>query len=274
MSIDEPYLELDDILNQMGVAGERLSEISASEGAAGNISVYIGWPVEVRRRFPNVETMQLPDRVPALAGKTFIVSGSGRRLREIVQDPAANLAAVIVSADGASAKLCTSPRRLFARVTSEFNSHLAVHCDQVLRTSTNYLALIHAQPMHLTYLSHIARYRDAVFMNQHLLRWQPELIVNFPEGVGVLPFLLPGSSELMQANVEGLREHQVVVWSKHGLMARSDLSVKRACDRIEYLETAARYELMNLSNGEIADGLSAEEIKRIAVAFNVKQSIF
>lgn len=274
MSIDEPYLELDDILNQMGVAGERLSEISASEGAAGNISVYIGWPVEVRRRFPNVETMQLPDRVPALAGKTFIVSGSGRRLREIVQDPAANLAAVIVSADGASAKLCTSPRRLFARVTSEFNSHLAVHCDQVLRTGTNYLALIHAQPMHLTYLSHIARYRDAVFMNQHLLRWQPELIVNFPEGVGVLPFLLPGSSELMQANVEGLREHQVVVWSKHGLMARSDLSVKRACDRIEYLETAARYELMNLSNGEIADGLSAEEIKRIAVAFNVKQSIF
>lgn len=274
MSLEEPYLELDDILNQMGVAGERLSEISASEGAAGNISVYIGWPVEVRRRFPITETVTLPEPVPALAGKTFIVSGSGRRLREIIQDPAANLAALIVNADGATATLCTSPRRLFARVTSEFNSHLAVHCDQVMRTSTNFLTLIHAQPLHLTYLSHIAKYRDQSFMNHHLMRWQPELIIHFPEGIGVLPFLLPGSPELMQANVEGLRSHQVVVWSKHGLMARSDLSVKRACDRIEYFETAARYELMNLSNGEVADGLSSDEIKRIAAAFNVKQTVF
>lgn len=274
MSIEEPFLELDDILNQMGVAGERLSEISASEGAAGNISVYIGWPVEVRRRFPEVETITLPEAAPALAGKTFIVSGSGRRLREIVQDPAANLAAVIVNDDGVTAKLCTSPRRLFARVTSEFNSHLAVHCDQVTRTGTNFLTLIHAQPLTLTYLSHIAQYRDEATMNQHLLRWQPELIYHFPEGIGVLPFLLPGSPELMQANVEGLRKHQVVVWSKHGLMARSELSVKRACDRIEYIETAARYELMNVSNGNIADGLSVDEIKRIAAAFNVKQSVF
>jgi rhamnulose-1-phosphate aldolase len=274
MSIEEPFLELDEILNQMGIAGERLSEISASEGAAGNISVCVGWPLEVRRRFPIVETITLPEAVPALAGKTFIVSGSGRRLREIIQDPAANLAAVVVNDDGVTAKLCTSPRRLFARVTSEFNSHLAVHCDQVMRTGTNFLTLIHAQPLHLTYLSHIARYRDTAFMNQHLLRWQPELIINFPEGIGVLPFLLPGSPALMQANVEGLREHQVVVWSKHGLMARSDLSVKRACDRIEYFETAARYELMNLSNGEMADGLSVDEIKRIAAAFGVKQTVF
>lgn len=274
MSIEEPYLELDEILNQMGIAGERLSEISASEGAAGNISVYIGWPIEVRRRFPNVETITLPDAVPALAGKTFIVSGSGRRLREIIQDPAANLAAVVVNDDGTTARLCTSPRHTFARITSEFNSHLAVHCDQVMRAGSNFLALIHAQPMHLTYLSHIARYRNTAFMNQHLLRWQPELIINFPEGIGVLPFLLPGSPALMQANVEGLRSHQVVVWSKHGLMARSDHSVKRACDRIEYIETAARYELMNLSNGEVADGLSIDEIKCIATAFNVKQTVF
>lgn len=36
-------------------------------------------------------------------------------------------------------------------------------------------------------------------------------------------------------------------------MARSDQSVKRAADRIEYAETAARYEYFNLRNGEPAD---------------------
>jgi rhamnulose-1-phosphate aldolase len=267
MAIHEPWRALDEMLTFPGEAGERLSEINASEGAAGNISAYIGWPIEVRRRFPVIEPFTLPQAVPGLAGKTFIVTGSGRRLREIIAAPAANLAALGIDEDGATARLCTSPRRAFARITSEFNSHLAVHNDQVRRSGTNFHALIHAQPLHLTYLSHVPRYRDPAFMNQHLLRWQPELIVHFPEGIGVIPFLLPGSAELMDATVAGLRQHPLVVWSKHGVMARSDASVKRACDRIEYLETAARYELMNLAHGEIADGLLPGELAAIAAAF-------
>ena len=50
--------------------------------------------------------------------------------------------------------------------------------------------------------------------------------------------------------------------------------MKRAADRIEYVETAARYEFMNLVNGNRAEGLTAEEIRAIAAAFNVKQSYF
>jgi rhamnulose-1-phosphate aldolase len=41
----------------------------------------------------------------------------------------------------------------------------------------------------------------------------------------------------------------MLVWSKHGVMARSDISVTRVADRIEYAETAAMYEHMNLVNG-------------------------
>ena len=47
--IEAPYPELDELLTLIGEAGRRCSEIQASEGAAGNISVYIGWPVEPRR---------------------------------------------------------------------------------------------------------------------------------------------------------------------------------------------------------------------------------
>ena len=57
-------------------------------------------------------------------------------------------------------------------------------------------------------------------------------------------------------------------------MARSDVSVKRAADRIEYAETAAKYEYMNLAVGEIGEGLSAEEIRSICTTFAVKQDMF
>jgi rhamnulose-1-phosphate aldolase len=111
-------------------------------------------------------------------------------------------------------------------------------------------------------------------MNRHLLRWEPEMIVNLPEGLGCVPFQVPGSAQLMAGTVESLRRHRVVVWCKHGVMARSDQSVKRAADRIEYAETGARYEYMNLVNHEIAEGLTVDEIHSICQAFNVQQSIF
>jgi rhamnulose-1-phosphate aldolase len=274
MALESPFPELDEFIEWIGEAGQRLSEIGASEGAAGNISIYIGWPVEVRRRFPIVETLVLPDPALVLAGKTLLVTGSGRRLRDIIHEPAANLGALVIAEDGRNAKLYTAPNKYFTRLTSELTSHIAVHCDQVAWTGTNFQALVHAQPPYLTYLSHIPRYHDEITLNRHLLRWQPELIVNLPEGVGMIPFLVPGSPALMKANIEELRSHRVVLWGKHGAMARSDLSVKRAADRIEYAETAARYEYMNLANGEMASGLSHEEIRQICQAFNIQQTIF
>jgi rhamnulose-1-phosphate aldolase len=274
LMLEAPYPELDDLLHMMGEAGRHLAEIEASEGAAGNISICLRWPIELRTRFPVITEMELPQAVPEMAGATFIVSGSGRRLREIIDQPTASLGGLVVHEGGKTARFYTSHQRRFERLTSEFNSHLAVHYDQVCASGTNFHAVIHAQPVHLTYLSHIPRYQDTRYLNAHLLRWQPETIINLPEGIGFIPFEVPGSARLMASNVAALRKHRIVIWAKHGAMARSDISVKRAADRVEYAETAARYEYLNLGIGELGDGLSVEEIRAICAAFNVKQEIF
>lgn len=269
MPVTAPFPELDELLTSMGVAGARICEIDASEAGAGNISVYVGWDVEVRRRFPIAEQITLPVPAPALAGHTVLVTGSGRRLRQIQDDPEANVAAVVIGADGLTATQYTSPRRLFERLTSEFNSHLAVHQDQVARRGIEFQAVVHAQPMNLTYLSHIPAYRDTKAMNSRILRWEPESIVSLAQGVCVLEFMIPGSAELMAANVEGLRDFEIVLWSKHGVMARSDLSVTRAVDRIEYAETGAKYEYMDLLAGGRAEGLTDSEISSVAQEFHI-----
>ena len=272
--LETPYPHLDDLLTLMGEVGKHLSEIEASEGAAGNISVCLRWPVELRTRFPIIDEVKLPVSVPEIAGATFLVSGSGRRLREIKDEPTANIAGLFVNEGGRTARLFTAQNCRFERVTSEFNSHLAVHYDQIRTSNTNFHALIHAQPLHLTYLSHVPRYRDEQYLNLHLLRWQPETIINLPEGIGFIPFCLPGSAELMSSTVAVLREHRIVIWAKHGVMARSDESLKHAMDLVEYAETAAKYEQLNLSLGEIGEGLSEAEIRAICQKFNVKQKIF
>jgi rhamnulose-1-phosphate aldolase len=273
MALTEPFSGLGEILESIGTGGARIAAIDAGEGAAGNISVCIGWPIEIRRRFPNAEPIELPVPTPHLAGHTVIVTGSGRRLRDLAANPVANLGAVTIGSDGVSATLWTSPARLFERLTSEWNSHLGIHDDTVARTGTNFHAVVHAQPPHLTYLSHVPAYRDEAYFNARVLRWEPETIVQLPAGIGVLPFMLPGSDTLGEANVESLRRHRIVIWAKHGVMARSDISVTRAVDRIEYAEAGARYEYMDLVAGGRGEGITVEETRAIVEAFGVETTL-
>ena len=267
-------LQLDKILYEIGQAGLRLAEIGAAEGAAGNVSVCLRTPSDASALFPQKEEMELPLHVPELAGMMLVVSGSGRRLREIAESPMGNLACVEIQPGGRIGKLCTSSQRRFHRVTSEFNSHLGVHADRMKSNNVELHAVIHAQPIYLTHLCHLEEYQDEKTLSRNLLRWQPETILNMPEGIGVIPFLLPGSAQLVVETKLSLRTRRIVVWARHGVMARADDSILHACDLIEYAETAAHYETLNLLSDSTGGGLSPEEIREIAKSWNVQQNIF
>lgn len=267
-------LQLDRILQQIGQTGKRLSDIGSAEGAAGNISVCIRKTLEVSVLFPQVQIVQLPQPAPDLIGATVIVSGSGCRLRSIAEEPVSNLACIIVDGDGKTGRMFSAPSRHFQRVTSEFNSHLAIHVDQMRARDMQLHTVVHGQPIHLTYLSHISRYQDWRYLNNHLLRWQPETIINLPDGIGVLPFIMPGSEDQMSATVQVMRASKMLLWSQHGVVARSDDSILHALDLIEYAETAAHYEYLNLLADEKSDGLSPQQIRSICEFWNVRQSVF
>ncbi len=266
--------EVKQLLKDMGEVGKRLSEIGATEGAAGNISICVRDTMEIREFFPQMTIIDLPVPAPDLVGATILATGSGRRLRDSAEAPTANLAAIIIEDGGKTGRMFTSVDCPFKRVTSEFNSHLAVHHDQMRSRHIKSHAIVHAQPKHLTFLSHLPRYQNERYLNTHLLRWQPETILNFPEGIGVLPFLLPGSVHLMLESMLCLREHHLVIWSQHGVMARADESIFHALDLVEYIETAAQYEVLNLSTGETSAGLSPENIRAVAESWNIQQRIY
>jgi rhamnulose-1-phosphate aldolase len=267
-------LELNGLLIQLGQVGKRLSDMGAAEAAAGNLSVCFRESLDVTALFPAMQIIELPVPAPDLVGATLIVTGSGRRLRDIIEAPTANLACIVVEPGGRTGRMFTAPDCQFRRVTSEFNSHLAVHHDQMRSRDIKFHTILHAQPVYVTFLSHLANYQDQQYFNQHLLRWQPETVLNFPQGMGVLPFLLPGSAQLTVETMLAMRERPLVVWSQHGVMARSDNSVVHALDLIEYAETAAHYECLNLIGGELSEGLRPEHLRAVSSSWNIEQNIF
>lgn len=269
MAASGRLVTLDDILAGIGRAGQRMTEIDAAEAGAGNISVCVAEPISLTTVFDATREILLPYPSPALAGHTVVITGSGCRLRSLARDPELNLGVVIVHEGGMAGTLHHATRGEFTRPTVEFNSHLAVHEDHVRRRGVPFHAIVHAQPLHLTLLSNVPEYQNTGTLNDRLLRWQAETIVHLAEGIGYLPFMVPGSDELTMANLASLRHHQLVLWAKHGVMARSDASVLAACDRIEYAETAARYEYMNLAIGGRATGLTDAELSRVVRTFGV-----
>jgi rhamnulose-1-phosphate aldolase len=135
-------------------------------------------------------------------------------------------------------------------------------------------AVVHAQPPHLVALTHRTDLGDSADFSRRILRWEPETVVQLPEGVAVLPFMVPGSKTLADASVAALRAHRVVLWSKHGLMVRSEAGPLKAVDLIEYAETGAMYDQANTACGSPSEGLTPAELRAVIEAFNVQTTLF
>lgn len=151
---------------------------------------------------------------------------------------------------------------------------MAVHNDQVATRGVSFQAVIHAQPPYLVQLSHIKDIRNTADFNRRILRWEPETIVQLPQGIEVLDFMVPGSATLMENNVRALRDHVIVLWSKHGIMVRSDVAPLAAVDKVEYAETGAMYEVRNITSGSLGEGVTDEELRAVIEAFGVQTDLF
>ncbi|MEI7988034.1 MAG: class II aldolase/adducin family protein [Chloroflexota bacterium] len=258
------------IIKEIGKAGQEISELGSVEGSAGNISVFVRELYGFDHLFKPVAKISLPVISPALSKGWIIFTGTGKRMRDIAQSPETTLCAVQVENGGEMGMLYAADPHILP--TIEYNSHLAVHNYHVDTNSFDYHAIVHAQPLDITYLSHKPEYDSTLKMTLRLIRWEPETICVFPEGIGIVPFQVPGTSEQMIATLEMMKIHRLVVWQRHGTVSRSNISVLKAGDLVEYAEAAARFEMLNLQLGKTDGGLTDEEILRVCKTNGVTQS--
>lgn len=261
-------------IQQMGEVGVLLHRMSAAEGAAGNISVGFRQAPEFEHVFPIAEPIEMPFEAPDMAGFGFMATGSGCRLRDILDKPEENVGAFVVNRGGKNGIFYRTQDAIFTRLTSEFITHLAFHRAKLVDQPHPINYLVHAHPPKTTFLSHLERYQNEAYLNRHLLRWEPETLFQFPTGIGIASFRAPGTMRLTEETLRALGNHEFVIWARHGAVARSHKSFMNAYDLIEYIETAATYEYMNLTIGEESGGILVEEILEFARTAGIAQTVF
>ncbi len=199
-----------------------------------------------------------------LIGKIFIVTGTGKYFKNVGDDPENNLGIIRIKEDGTTAQLLWG----FAdggKFTSEFPSHMMSHTARLQKDPENRVVM-HTHPTNLLAMNYVHDLDEAKFT--HTL-WEmcTECIVVFPDGVGVLPWMLCGTNEIGKATAKKMEEFRVVVWALHGVYGAGK-TMDETFGLIETVEKAAQIYMLTCNRPRV-NTIQDEDMVKLAELFNV-----
>lgn len=200
----------------------------------------------------------------AVAGKIFIVTGKGKYFKNVDSDPETNLGIIRIAKDGKSTQLFWGYKDggIF---TSEFPAHLMSHIAR-LSVDPDNRVVMHTHPTYTLAMNFVHELDDKKFT--HSL-WQmcTECIAVFPEGIGVLPWMLCGTNSIGEATANKMKNYRIVIWGMHGLYGAGK-TMDETFGLIETVEKAAQIYMLTAHLPRI-NTIKDEEMIRLAEFFKV-----
>lgn len=214
---------------------------------------------------PKSEWVGLPVAMPEISGERFLVTGTGRFLRNIEIFPEKNIGVIEIDEKGEAWQLLWGYEPSGAP-TSELPSHLLSHCRIKERTNNRSFAFIHTHPNSVIALTYAVANLNTKSLSKLLWQSHAECIVVFPQGVEFLPWAMAGSMELGKATAEAMSRRNLAVWQFHGICG-CGRNLDEAFGRIDVAEKAADICLRVMAAGGFNQTLSDAQLRAIAKNF-------
>ena len=158
--------------------------------------------------------------VPELAGEYFLVTGSGKYMRNISIKPEDTICLIELDEKGEQYRICWGLVN-GGRPTSELPSHLMNHEVKKKVTDGRYRVIYHAHPANTIALTFVLPLEDEVFTRE-LWEMATECPVVFPDGIGVVPWMVPGGCDIAVATSKLMKEYDVAIWAHHGMFCAGE----------------------------------------------------
>ena len=202
---------------------------------------------------------------PALDGKYFIVTGTGKYFKNVQYDPACNLGVIRITDGGKNAQLLWGFTD-GGSFTSEFASHMMSHAAR-RETDPENRVILHCHPTNLLAMTYVHSLDSRAF-TRTLWQMCTECVVVFPEGVNVLPWMLCGTNEIGEATAEEMKTARLVVWAQYGIYgAGKDLD--ETFGLIETAEKAAEI-YMKIAHLPLVTTITDEQLHLMEGRFGIK----
>lgn len=258
-----------ELMNEIG----RIAEVAGylwtkgwAERNGGNISVDV---TELTGDIVNMlpalgEAMALEESVPALADHIFYVTGTGKRMRYVADEPFGNGSLIRIAQDGKSYEVIAEQP---VQPTSELPSHLMMH-NYLRANGRNNRVVLHTHPTDLIGMTHCKPFLDSERITRTLWSMIPECRIIVPKGVGIVPYEIPGTLALAKATIKQLENHDVVFWEKHGILAVGEDLIE-CFDAIDTLSKSAQIYFSARLAGFEPEGLTPQQLDDLVPAFGL-----
>lgn len=207
----------------------------------------------------------LPIDASYVAGEYFITTGSGKYMRNVPLAPEKNIGIIRIDDDGRGYDILWGLED-GARPTSELPSHLLNHIERMKVTDGRCRVIYHAHPANITALTYAIE-PDAKTLSRILWQSETECAMIFPEGVGIVDWMVPGGTDIAYATSALIRKYSAVVWAFHGIFG-SGSTFDEAFGLVHTIEKAAEIYLKARSAGIIRT-ITDAELRELAKAFNL-----
>ena len=187
------------------------------ERNGGNLS-YRMRPEEVeqfRAFFRNDEPWrEIGTEVPELKNEYFMVTGSGKYMRNVSLDFEDSVAVIRVDETGTKYQIVWGLVN-GGKPTSELPSHL-MNLEVLKQRDPEMRIVYHAHPANIVALTFVLPLTDEVFTRE-IWEMETECPVVFPQGIGVVEWMVPGGKEIGAKTSEIMKTKNVAVWAHHGM---------------------------------------------------------
>lgn len=213
---------------------------------------------------PRHEVLSLA--MPELAGCWFIMTGSGKFFRNVQLDPADTLVLLQVDDDGKG-------YRIFWGLTggglptSELAAHFQSHIVRMAASQGRDRIIMHCHATNLIALSYMLDLNSATFTRE-LWEGSTECLVVFPDGVGIVPWMVPGTDAIGTATAEQMQSHSLVLWPFHGIFGTGP-TLDEAFGLIDTAEKAAEVMVKVRSMGGKKQTITTQELIALGKRFGV-----
>ena len=253
-------------LTEMRNITKNMYRLGWDERNGGNISYILDEKeVEEYLDLDNIiRTIPIGFNAPTLIGKIFIVTGTGKYFKNMYDDPATNMGIIRIAKNGTTAELLWGYED-GGKFTSELPAHLMSHAARLTVDPENRVVM-HCHPTHTLAMNYVHELDDKKFT--HTL-WEmcTECIVVFPEGVGVLPWMLCGTNKIGEVTAEKIKEFRTVIWGMHGVYGAGK-TIDETFGLIETVEKAAQIYMLTAHLPRI-NTIKDEEMIELAEYFKV-----
>ncbi len=221
----------------------------------------------VIRKLPLAGVNSAAFDISPLIGKYFLVTGTGKYFKNVLDDPETNLGIIRIAKDKTIDLLWGYKDG--GRTTSEFPAHMMSHIAR-LKVDPNNRVVMHCHPTNLLAMTYVHELDEAKFSHT-LWEMSTECIVVFPEGVGVLPWMLCGTDEIGIATAEKMASFRIVLWSLHGVYAAGK-DLDETFGLIETVEKAATiYNI--IGQRKVVNTISEDAMKQLVDLFKIRDVV-